>query len=374
MKKAIQEIATIIQRDSKNTTYKFALLKATIEIIQEYDHFAAIRKGRVTFPLGLIILKWLEYYYPIFEFHQFVPQKKADSKQKSLAFRQLFNELIERYHSGLGYLQLEKDLITGDLDEKTSVLIFQLIRKLRDTIVKMPMTYIRGNTNERNEVFQYNKDSDNRKRPGNLNTEYIINSSGTFSIPIDYYEGFKIMGSFISGKDSLIIEWLNFTIKADSKGGLNRGDVLALLDPNYSRERYVRDTERFFKNIKSKEELICVWSGQKIRKLNIDHVIPYSLWHNNDLWNLLPTSDKVNAKKRDQIISPDFLKKQKELVIYYWELLNEGYPKRFQNELNISLLGYENNQSSNWQNAAFNSLLKKCIFLVEERGHEPFYL
>jgi len=33
-------INTIIERDSKDTTYKFALLRGVIEVSQEYQHLA----------------------------------------------------------------------------------------------------------------------------------------------------------------------------------------------------------------------------------------------------------------------------------------------------------------------------------------------
>jgi len=45
-----------------NTTYKFALLRALIEISTEADqHLICETEEQVVFPLGLIIEKWLLY-------------------------------------------------------------------------------------------------------------------------------------------------------------------------------------------------------------------------------------------------------------------------------------------------------------------------
>ena len=80
----IKDLAKIIERDSKDATYKFALLKATIEIIQEHDNYKTVSETSVSFPMGLMILKWIEYYYPILSHDLFIPQKYGDSKQSGL--------------------------------------------------------------------------------------------------------------------------------------------------------------------------------------------------------------------------------------------------------------------------------------------------
>ncbi|MFO8000078.1 MAG: HNH endonuclease domain-containing protein [Marinilabilia sp.] len=375
MQKAIQEISTIIQRDSKDTTYKFALLKATIEIIQEYDHYIEKKDDQVTIPLGLVILKWIEYYYPIFDSDYFIPQKKGDKQQKTLVFRGIFNEVIKHYEKGLGYLQLNEELKTGNVNESVKENLQRLIKKLRETIVKMPMTYIGSAVNKGGEIFKYNNDS--KFKVGlrsELNNLHIIRNCGSFSIPSDYYDAFKLFGSFINGKDSLIMEWLNFTLKADSQNNLNKGEVLSILDPNFKNDREVADVQNFYKQILNQGDLFCVWSGERIKgnNLNIDHVVPYSLWHNNDLWNLLPTTEKMNNKKRNKIVHPQLLHNRKELIIFYWESIYQEFPLRFENEIKTSLLGFSNFHSENWQDKAFNSLLTKCNFLVSERGLEPF--
>lgn len=372
---AIREISTIIERDSKDTTYKFALLRACIQVTQEYSHYAVISKDEATYPMGLIILKWIEYYYAIFEDDRFIPQRNGDSPQRSLAFRKAFNAVIDSYRSGLGYHQLKRDLKTGTFDSEQNKLVAELVKVLKDTIVKMPMTYIGGAINKGGQIFKYKKDSTFRvQKTTSLTDEHIINTCGTFTIPRNYHDAFMLLGSFITGTRSLLFEWADFTLRADSKKLFTKGEILQLLDPLYDKEREVSEIKTFFEKQK-KQDLLCVWSGKPIQDdLNIDHMMPYSLWKNNDFWNLLPTKSVINAKKSDKIPSPDLLDQQKDLIVHYWELVHREYRNRFQKELQLSLLGIEPFMEKNWQNKSFESLRNKCEYLISKHGLEPFKL
>ena len=374
MLNAIQEISTIIERDSKDTTYKFALLRSCIEISQKYEHYGEIKNNQITFPLGLIILKWIEYYYPIFATPFFVPQKNGDSPNKSLSFRKHFLKIIPYYEKGLGYLELQKDIKDGSINDSVKKDLINLIKELKNTIIRMPMHYIGSAIGRGGEIFNYHNNSNFRLiKSVNITDQYIIDNSGTFSFPLDYFEAFKFLGSFISGTESLIFQWAEFTRKADKQKKLTREDILSLIEPGYDIKREVNEIQKFYKNVIGNEKLISVWSGTKISNdLNIDHVLPYSIWKNNDLWNLLPTNYTDNNSKRDKIPDPNLIEKQKELIIYYWELIYNNYKERFTKEAQISLLGNTVFNNSNWKTKCIGSLVNKCRFLTEIRGYESF--
>jgi hypothetical protein len=63
----LQNISKIIERESKTTTYKFALLRGVIDIIQDNSPYISFKKGRVHFLTGLLVEKWMLYYYPLLE-------------------------------------------------------------------------------------------------------------------------------------------------------------------------------------------------------------------------------------------------------------------------------------------------------------------
>ena len=97
-----QIISKIIERDSKATTYKFALLRGVIDIIQENSPYITFLDDRVYIPTGLLIEKWMLYYYPILESSDYIPQINGEI---NLAFgNQLmgiinsYKEIIKTYH------------------------------------------------------------------------------------------------------------------------------------------------------------------------------------------------------------------------------------------------------------------------------------
>ncbi len=47
-------ISKIIERDSKISTYKFALLRGTIDIIQDNSPYISLNQKSASIPLGLI--------------------------------------------------------------------------------------------------------------------------------------------------------------------------------------------------------------------------------------------------------------------------------------------------------------------------------
>ena len=108
----------------------------------------------------------------------------------------------------------------------------------------------------------------------------------------------------------------------------------------------------------------------EIIRYDVDHMIPFSVWKNNDLWNLLPSQAKTNNQKRDKIPSPDLIEKQKDLIIQYWELLNETQTQRFKKEIQIALLG--NNSFAGWQKTSIKQLQSSCNYLISNRGYEEW--
>lgn len=76
-------INSIIEQDKADTPYKYSLLRSVIESCQEYPQYAKAGReeyeGKVILPIGLLVFKWLVYYYPFFEgeFISFEDGRKA---------------------------------------------------------------------------------------------------------------------------------------------------------------------------------------------------------------------------------------------------------------------------------------------------------
>lgn len=357
-------ISKIIERDSKSTTYKFALLRGVIEIIQDNSPYISFADNRVHIPIGLLIEKWLMYYYPILESQTSIPQINGTS---NLAFSNLLSKLITFYEARGGFSAFYNDLKNKGIPSDLLEDFFELSKKLRETITQMPMRYIgRSISNDFYSIFEY--ENPRVTRQSSLDIESLINDFGTFSIPFDYYEAFKILGSFINGQDSILFKWAEFSVNA-SGNNLSVHNVLNEVLKSPITVREIRESKKLYKEIlQNQGNVFCVWSGRKISNYDIDHLIPFSVWKNNDLWNLLPSDSKINNQKRDKIPTPEVIERQKDLITDYWGIIHEHQSKRFQKEIQVALLG--NFSFDSWKNSGISQLQNSCNYLIENRGFE----
>ena len=362
-KEVFSNIHKIIERDSKSTTYKFALLRGVIEIIQDHSPYVAFQDNRVHFPTGLLIEKWLMYYYPLLESKTILPQINGDAQ---LAFGKAFEKIILAYQDIGGFSAFYNDLKNKGIPGSIQADFFDLAKILRNTITQMPMKYIgRSISEDYYSIFQF-ENAALRKRNIEIDLEFLIQNFGTFSIPREYYEAFKILGSFINGQDSILFKWAEFSVNA-SRQNLSIAKVVNEVLRNPITQREISESKKIYREILNREgQVFCVWTGRKISTYDIDHVIPFSIWKNNDLWNLLPSDSKMNNQKRDKIPSPDLIAKQKDLILQYWEILHQIQQNRFQKEFQIALLG--NRSFESWRASGIQQLQSSCDYLITNRG------
>lgn len=107
-------IYKIIERESKFSTYKFALLRGVIDIIQENSPYIKIDNDRAFIPIGLMVEKWMVYYYPILESPTFIPQINGETR---LAFIEQFKKLIDGYSGKGGFSAFYNDLKSKGIPE-----------------------------------------------------------------------------------------------------------------------------------------------------------------------------------------------------------------------------------------------------------------
>ena len=368
MNETFINISKIIERDSKSTTYKFALLRGTIDIIQENSPFIKVKTETVEIPLGLLIIKWMIYYYPLLDSSILLPQ--INGKNSKLAFQDKFLPIINYYNRYGGLSAFYNDLRVKGISKEVNSEFYELVKELRRNIVINPMKFI-GNSINKSYYSIYNYQTNSTLRNTEVqNSNWLIKDCGTFSIPTKYFEAFKILGSFISGSDNVLFKWAEFSVNASGKT-LSSEKIISEILKSPITEREISSSKQLYKSILRESGVVaCVWTGIKISNYDIDHVIPFSIWKNNDLWNLLPAKSTINNKKRDKIPSSELITKQKEVIIHYWEIIHNAEEQRFLEEIQITLLG--NSLTSNWQNNAFNQLLRTSKYFIETRGYEPW--
>ncbi|MBS7565535.1 hypothetical protein KHS38_14070 [Mucilaginibacter sp. Bleaf8] len=362
-------INKILERDSKSTTYKFALLRGTIDLIEDNSPYLYFKENRANLPMGLLIEKWLLYYYPIVESEVLIPQINGSA---NLVFGAKLKQLTKYYKGIGGFSAFYNDLKSKGIPRPITEAFLDLVVNLNRTITTMPMKYL-GRSISQNfySIYQY-ENAGSRKKAESIDTEYLIKSFGYFSIPLEYYEAFKLLGSFIIGQDAILFKWAEFSVAASGKIlSVNHVINEVLKSPITARE--IAASKTFYKELLQSEGTVyCVWSGNKISQYDIDHIIPFSIWKNNDLWNLLPAQAKLNNQKRDKIPAESLIDKRKDLITYYWHLLHKAKEKRFQKELRIALLGQ--NEQDGWPNVALDKLKDSCRYLISTRGFEEWII
>jgi len=145
----------------------------------------------------------------------------------------------------------------------------------------------------------------------------------------------------------VILQW------AEKTTSLGKGiDVASVVGLLLDKEdiRSTAEARRIFSKLPNLE---CVWTGVSVKdNFEVDHVIPFDLWHNNDSWNLLPVSRVANGKKSNKLPSTDLLAKRKETIVGYWETIKDSEEAKFKKEAETLIVLTDNN----WQNSLFSQL------------------
>lgn len=320
----------IIEQESKTSTYKFALLRAIIDIISAQSPHIEHRQNQVAIPVFLITDKWLFYYWDL------LANNYAQIHQnRSLVFENRLRE-IQNDHQLQNYWDFNKEFHKHQYKIELKSVFIDLAKSLNDTIIKNPVKYIGTSMGQGyNALFQ--TESGKAVRSSSINGYLdLLANSPKLLMDSSYFEALKIYGGLLSGTNSIIMNWVDFMEKQryqnakTSSGELQEQAIeygkLSPLDILLQSETIARDTDQIRKfwcaQIESGQPVYCTWSGQQIKKtddLAIDHAIPFSVLFNNDYWNLLPAKNAVNANKTDKILSKTQLLASKSRILTAWQ-------------------------------------------------------
>ncbi|WFB36960.1 methyltransferase domain-containing protein [Kiritimatiellota bacterium B12222] len=340
-------VEKVLNHDKKDATYKLALVRALAEIAQTEFHIAEfLPHGKVAIPLGNIADRWLWYYWPIFAHERFISQKNGEREHggKNLAIRKKINDLIVAAGPG-GLSAFHANWRRGTLSEGQKKFWKSAHSKLKSTIWNMPVRHAGGG--KEFSVFQYNHDL---KNPA-------------IEMDAALWREFCLTGSWI--QDATLLRWAELTEQL-SRQQVKASEVLDCLLKRWDPDRDVQDARGYY--LKNKSDLICVWTEKSVRtNFEVDHTLPYTLWKNNDLWNLLPALPSVNNQKRDSIPSTALLKARRDLIINYWSGLQTEFGDRFLRDAQ-TLMGREEFKTDNWENTLYSRLSEACEITATQRG------
>jgi len=342
--RSIDMIESVINRDRKTATYKLALFRALAEISsQEYNSVKRYPDGRVGVPLSRIAEKWLLYYWPIFANETFIPQINGEGLgcSKPVAFRAPVMELVRHYGTG-GIGSFISDIYRGTLNTGTSKIYTEALKIIKNTVVKGPVQYAGGSLD--NTLFEYHT------------------ADKTVLVDPGIWKELSLMWHWIG--DALVLRWGELT-ESMSQGAVKSSEVIDLLIQRPDEERDMALSRKIFLK---QDCLECVWSGKPVtNNFAVDHVIPFSLWRNNDLWNLLPSHPVVNNRKSDKLPSRELIRKRRDVMVDYWRLIFESSGEWFLPEVQ-RVAGIHGN--GNWEAPLFNAVVEAVEFTALQRGVE----
>jgi SAM-dependent methyltransferase len=344
--RAVDQIEGILNRDRKVATYKFALFRALAEIATQEPRSARwLPGGRVAVPMDRIAQRWLLYYWPVFASERFVPQSQAEgagNEQQPVAFRAALKALMQAFagqgaHGGLTAWHLAKN--AGRLSSQTQALENSALRSIANAIRSGPVTYS-GGALDSGRVFEYEPSG-----------KAVVMSS-------DLWRELCLLGHWIG--DAVVVRWAALTERFAHRQGIRSGDVLPLLLARPEPERATEQARMVYLSSALKS---CVWSGKGLTRdrLAVDHVIPFSLWGNNDLWNLVPTHKVINGQKSDKLPAATLLMECREPIVESWGVLRDAMPDAFARHAQ-QLLGVQPRAGDGW----LQSLLARMRQAIEE--------
>lgn len=340
----LDRIESVLNRDRKVATYKLALLRGLCDLSNGDDKlFNWASPGEVGIPLELLVERWLFYYWPVAASERFIPQIQAESTSKPLKFRASLTELIHFYKPLGGLDVFAIDYRAGKLPSAAQTMLSKTWADIRSAIIGGPVKY-----SEQGTMFRYDSKLKNVFCDASL------------------WQEFCLVGYWI--RDALVLRWAELTIRFASN--LSVGEVLdcLLIMPVIEREVAIARTCYI-----SKLPMNCVWTEQRInnsQQLAVDHVLPFSLWHNNFLWNLLPAHSTVNGHKSDKIPSVSLLNKRRDEIIFNWLQLSKHAPVIFDFEIGRTL---GNAAQQNWEEPLFNHLKRSCEYGIHIRGGDAWH-
>lgn len=292
-RRPLEVIDSILRKDSKTTTYKFALLRALAELAETgYRQVLWDASGRAGVPLTSIAHKWLEFYWTVVAADPLVYQGPKQKDRADIVFRPALFRLVERFPEGsqafLAGVKKGDSRLTDDPDYE------DCLGKIIEAIKKGPVVYAGEG------IFSHS--TDRVWLPGAL------------------WQEFCSLSPWI--RNAVVAQWAAYTAQLPGNT-ITHGQALDLLDPFVVSERSTALSRQLFEPLLAGGQT-CIWTGRPVKKLAIDHVLPFSVWRNNDLWNLLPTEFTVNAAKSDKLPSRNLLMASKPRILECWEILSQS--------------------------------------------------
>ena len=299
----IEVVESVLWDDRKVNTYKFALIRAIAHLATHRPNIARWEgQAQVSIPIDAITDKWIGYYWPLMESSAESAVVQGQRGEKAdMAFRPPLTALVDYWDRQGGYPAFCSARDASRMPPESERLL-QTTRAKVKTAIQQPVRYA-GNDRTGKKMFSY--------------------SAGRVSLPGAIWRESALLGRWI--EDSVLIRWAEFTSSLPGNHGkTSEAPVLSRLLHDHEGQRETAIARSAYEAYSAAHTLECAWTGDRIRKFHVDHAIPWALWRNNDLWNLLPVHPRANGEKSARIPSRARVEHQRSRIMQSWEILYEA--------------------------------------------------
>ena len=318
-------ISSILRHDSKQTSYKIALLRAINDLVLAYPDVAPA-SGVVAVPLRMLAEGWVAYYWSFVDPRAPILQgvRSLVRGSSDVAFRPELSALRadwERIYgpSGAagGWHLVEQLRVARFREGYPSELRKRYRGALRKitSALRQPIRYAGAGASR---VFAdpapFAAMPHATPLPGTDAKEACL------AVPAPMWTTFRDVSLWVEAL--CIHEWSQLTERLAGDTNIGRGEAYALLTerPN---NRLPLHWERNQVNLLmlEGERFSCPWTGRRLTvdDYDLDHIVPLAIYPFHELWNLVPADPSFNRHaKRDRLPSePTMARATPQLVAAY---------------------------------------------------------
>lgn len=334
-------LRNIVINDKKSSTYKLALLRCLLRIAE--GHPGAVLEQTdesVVLPIGLVALYWMKLYKPLLD--KFEMQQSSNSRA-SLGFIQA------QGWTALKGIVDNKDLYLGAIYTKpeTALALYQTLKHISSLIRDMPANYI-TKPGSKDALFEVQLARTSKSNNGLVLDHQFLSSFGKISVPRHIWDSFTRFSVWI--EPALLNEWIAVMAGYENNRakGFGTADYLEALRWD-SPDRSTTRVRKRIDELMLSSDVVCCWTGKLLKPQKdyaVDHAFPFARWPNNDLWNLLPSNNNVNAQKSDKLPTVSKLISSRSLIKHWWLQGWSDNENEFFTQTNFALPNLSPNNSS----------------------------
>ncbi len=325
---ALPSLRHIIVNDDKASSYKLGLLRTLTRLADSAPGIVMSRTEEwVTIPLGAVGLFWIKLFRPLLierDLRQ-APGKKGYGFAKDDFYR--LKQLSPH------------DLRIGSAfyDPQCAATVMRSIRDACQTILKMPAHFTTWPGSLR-PIFDGSYQGRRIREQAVRLDSATLASFGIFRVPTTLWDAMSRYACWL--EPAIVHEWVQLMQRYDASYDTGTLHLALQWQESCRDTRQVR--QLVSQRLQNPTPLPCVWSrsdlhGQK--NYAIDHCFPWSRWNNNDLWNLLPTTEKANQAKSDRLPAADVMQRAKLDILHWWQCLDDNATicQQFRDEAAVAL-------------------------------------